>query len=251
MKETEMLDRSTEPEDYSDRILPPEQKKIANFLKINIFPNLPEKHFFLVGGTAIALKYGHRQSIDFDFFSFPLQNVHDEEIDVVDKLFRKHDFYHRKDIAPVYGQLHYNINNVGLSFLGFQNLFAESEQELYKIPLLSTEKLFDFDVLNIRDLAGLKAFARCQRSKMKDLVDIAEILHHQVFLQDIISSAEEIFGYDFSVKEFLNACLNIDDILENEIDEPIIFLTEKDTDYYISYLKEQLKEFYGGITTQD
>lgn len=157
-----------------------------------------------------------------------------------------------KDIAPVYGQLHYYINNVGLSFLGFQNLFAEFEQELYKIPLLSTEKLFGFDVvLNIRDLAGLKAFARCQRSKMKDLVDIAEILHHQVFLQDIISSAEEIFSYDFSVKEFLNACLNIDDILENEIDEPIIFLTEKDTDYYVSYLKEQLKEFYGGTTTQN
>ena len=30
-----------------------------------------------------------------------------------------------------------------------------------------------------------------------------------------------------------------------------IFLTEKDTDYYVSYLKEQLKEFYGGTTTQN
>lgn len=31
-------------------------------------PNLP-RHWVLYGGTAIALRYGHRKSVDFDFFS--------------------------------------------------------------------------------------------------------------------------------------------------------------------------------------
>lgn len=44
-------------------ILPAPQKRI--------FPELRETpdHFVLYGGTAIALRLGHRESIDFDFFS--------------------------------------------------------------------------------------------------------------------------------------------------------------------------------------
>jgi len=32
-------------------------------------------HFILYGGTAIALRFGHRQSVDFDFFS-PVTSSH-------------------------------------------------------------------------------------------------------------------------------------------------------------------------------
>ena len=117
---------------------------------------------------------------------------------------------------------------------------------MYKLPLFPSEKISGFDTLNITDLAALKAFARCQRAKIKDIVDLAEILLHQVPLQDIISTAEKIFGYDFSPKEFLNACVNMDDILENPIDEPIIFLNNKDVDFYISSLKAELKKYYAG-----
>ncbi len=70
---------------------------------------------------------------------------------------------------------------------------------------MHSEEILGFETLKIKDLGALKAFARCQRSKIKDIVDIAEILQHQVSLQDIISTAEQIFGYDFSAKEFLNA----------------------------------------------
>ena len=43
-------------------ILPPAQKDLWPALRIL------EHGFVLYGGTAIALRYGHRQSIDFDFF---------------------------------------------------------------------------------------------------------------------------------------------------------------------------------------
>ncbi len=128
--------------------------------------------------------------------------------------------------------------------MSFQNQNADNAQELYRLPVFPTEKIFGFDTLNIRDLGALKAFARCQRSKMKDVMDLAEILRQRVPVQEIISTAEQIFGYDFSAKEFVNSCLNIDDILENALDENIDFLNDKDIDFYTNYLKSKLKEYY-------
>ena len=47
-----------------ERVFPVEQRKAAKFLEEHIFSELSENHFFLVGGTALALRFGHRQSID-------------------------------------------------------------------------------------------------------------------------------------------------------------------------------------------
>jgi Nucleotidyl transferase AbiEii toxin, Type IV TA system len=46
------------------KILPPPQREFWDELS----PHVP-RHFVLYGGTAVALRYGHRQSLDFDFFS--------------------------------------------------------------------------------------------------------------------------------------------------------------------------------------
>ena len=53
-------------------ILPPPQKAL--------WPELAEvpEHFVLYGGTALALRLGHRQSLDFDFFTS--ENVGPEEL---------------------------------------------------------------------------------------------------------------------------------------------------------------------------
>jgi hypothetical protein len=40
-----------------ERVLPVEQREAAKFLQERIFPELPENHFFLVGGTALALRF--------------------------------------------------------------------------------------------------------------------------------------------------------------------------------------------------
>ncbi len=227
-----------------DLLLPPEQKQVANFLHTEILPNLPKQHFFLVGGTAISLKYGHRQSIDFDFFSFPQHKETDPQVEAVDYLFRKHGIYYRQDFNPIYGQQHYLIDGVGITFMSFQNSNADTEQELYHIPTFPTKKLFGFETLDIRDLGALKAFARCQRSKMKDIVDLAELLRQKVPMQEIISTAEQVFGYDFSAKEFVNACLNTEDVWDNALDEKIDFVNAKNVDFYTNLLKSELKKYY-------
>ncbi|MBV6644189.1 MAG: nucleotidyl transferase AbiEii/AbiGii toxin family protein, partial [Cyclobacteriaceae bacterium] len=50
-------------ENYHFEILPSSQKEL--WLKLSQIP----KDFVLYGGTAIAIRLGHRESIDFDFFS--------------------------------------------------------------------------------------------------------------------------------------------------------------------------------------
>ncbi|RZB34878.1 MAG: hypothetical protein SRB1_00646 [Desulfobacteraceae bacterium Eth-SRB1] len=53
-----------------ERVFSVEQREATKFLQEHIFPELPENHFFLVGDTALALRFGHRQSVDLDFFLF-------------------------------------------------------------------------------------------------------------------------------------------------------------------------------------
>ena len=228
-----------------ERILPPEQIKVAEFLQREIFSQIPKNHFFLVGGTAIALKYGHRQSIDFDFFSFPAQSIQNAHIETLENLFRKHGINQRA--TPIYGQLTYAVDKVGITFLPFQNTLAEHERDYYKIPLFPThETAFGFETLDIRDLAGMKAFARCQRSKMKDIVDISEILHHDLTLSEIIDIAANQFGYDISKQEILTSLIDIDDILENPMDENIQYIGSRNTEYYLDFLKKECLKFYNG-----
>ena len=230
-----------------EQVLPANQVKTAEFLREHIFAHLPQKHFFLVGGTALALQYGHRQSVDFDFFSFPQQETTDPTIETVDKLFRRQGIYQRRDVEVLYGQLHYQINGVAVLFSVFQNFSAEYEQEFYRIPLLPTEKTaFDFDIPHILDLAGMKAFARCHRSKMKDLVDLAEILTHDFSLSQVISITEQQFGHDISGKEILNACINIEDVRENILDEPIVFLQDQNVEDCLAFLKTKALELCNG-----
>jgi len=52
-------------------------KEILNNNQIELLPLIGEfsKQFILVGGTAIGLQIGHRQSIDFDLFSNKLNSI--------------------------------------------------------------------------------------------------------------------------------------------------------------------------------
>jgi len=126
-----------------------------------------------------------------------------------------------------YGQLQYNFDEVGVTFLAFQNMLAQTETDIYQIPQFPLEtwtNSLGFETLSIKDIAWLKAFARTRRSKMKDIVDIAEVLHHEISLPQILYIAESQFGHDISKKEILTTLLELDDILANPMDEEIQYI---------------------------
>jgi hypothetical protein len=165
-----------------------------------------KREYYLVGGTAIALHIGHRQSIDFDLFKKT-------------KL-RKSDIYqkiHSKSGNIINGyedskQLNLIINSVKFTFFNFP----------YEVPRNSELK----DIIKMPDLltlASMKAFALGRRAKWKDYVDLYFLIKYHFSIREISAKASEIFKDEFSAKLFrvqLSYFKNIN------YDEEITFLVE-------------------------
>lgn len=143
------------------------------------------REYYLVGGTAIALHIGHRQSIDFDLFR--------------EKKIRKHSIYKKiksetTTINPGYEdneQLNLIVNDVKLTFFQYH----------YSIPLNSEVE----NIIKMPDLltlAAMKALALGRRAKWKDYVDLYFLLRYHFTLEEIVVKAEKIFGVEFSKKLF-------------------------------------------------
>lgn len=149
------------------------------------FISLFKREYYLVGGTAIALHIGHRESIDFDLFK--LSGL------------RKNDIYKKIASSKIgykfayenYEQLNLIIHQVKFTFFSFP----------HKIPLHSEIK----GVIKMPDLltlAAMKAFALGRRAKWKDYVDLYFILKWHYSLKEIAQQAKLIFGEMFSEKLF-------------------------------------------------
>ena len=121
-------------------------------------------HFILYGGTAIALRLGHRQSVDFDFFS-PVTFEPHSLLKTVPYL---KDATVRKS-AP--NDLAVTVDRGGpvqLSFFGNFDLGQVAEPELAEGSGIKVASLID--------LAGMKAAVVTQRAEAKDYLDIDALL---------------------------------------------------------------------------
>ena len=159
--------------------------------------------FYLVGGTAIALHLGHRQSIDFDLFShtgFDNQKI----LQTVKQLWPIQDlFLDNKDELTIV------LNQVKLTWYNYpyQINCPNSLQDIIKLPNLVT-------------LAAMKAYALGRRAKWKDYVDLYFIFQ-QHSLKEVIASAQKIFKNEFNQKLFREQLAYHQDI---DYSEPIEYL---------------------------
>ena len=160
-------------------VLTKEQENLLSLVK------LFNKDFGLVGGTAIALHIGHRESIDFDLFSL-------EKFDNA-KIRRK--IVRAKRITRVVrdetGQFTVIINGVRFTFFQypFKILFSENFNNIVKLPDIVT-------------LGAMKAYALGRRPKWKDYVDLYFIIKDYCSIEYICKKADEIFGKEFNGKLF-------------------------------------------------
>jgi len=141
------------------------------------------KDFGLVGGTAIALHIGHRESIDFDFFSFEkFKNVN-----IKKRILRSKKI--DKVIRDETEQFTFIINGVLFTFFRYPfeiNYEVDFDQTLKTPSLLA--------------LAAMKIFALGRRAKWKDYVDLYFIIRDFHSLSEIIKQAENMFGNEFNEK---------------------------------------------------
>ena len=145
--------------------------------------DIPEQ-FVLYGGTALALRLGHRQSVDFDFFAAA-------EFSPAG-LLRDLGWLGRLDVVDMGDNSLVVIEpgGVQLAFYGGLRLQAVAEQSLAPDNGLVVASVFD--------LAGAKAKAILDRSEWRDHVDIATLLDAGHDLADIIGYATAIFDRLFA-----------------------------------------------------
>lgn len=198
-------------------------KEILSKEQIDLLPLVRSfsKDFGLVGGTAIALYFGHRQSIDFDLFT-------GKEFDNL-KLRKKIFGFRKVDtvIRDENGQYTIVIHGVRFTFFcyPFKINFSKDFDGIIKLPDLFT-------------LAAMKAYALGRRAKWKDYVDMYFIAKKYGGIAKIISKAKQIFGSEFNEKLFRSQLAYFQDI---DHSEKVIFM--KDMKVGDVIIKKGLKEF--------
>ena len=155
----------------------------------------------LYGGTALALRLGHRSSVDFDFFSsapvdfdalFGLSFVAGAEV-----LQRAADTL---TVSTTYaGAMH----PIKISFFGGIDIGRVGHPERTADGVLQ--------VASLLDLFGTKLTVLLQRVAAKDYLDLAAILRSGVSLEDGLGAAAALYGNQFPAMDAVKALAYFDE----------------------------------------
>lgn len=185
-------------------ILPEAQRKV--------WPQLApfKERFVLYGGTALALRIGHRQSVDFDFFTEePLEHKW-----IADNLPDTGNASVLQAQSNTYTiQLPMDNEYVKLSFFGGIDFGRIGE------PGLTEDKTLL--VASFKDLMATKVKVLMQRIEKKDYIDIAALISHGVSLEEGLAGASLLFGKEFSPPECLRALQYFDEPTLSDLDESV------------------------------
>lgn len=175
-----------------DNILSAEQKQLLPFIKSF------SKEYYMVGGTAVSLQIGHRESIDFDLFKSG--SVQPAKIALRLQTYG----WQYQLIFKNTESFHLIVNDVKVTF--FQYPFKVATNKAYegvKMP----------DLLH---LAAMKAYALGRRAKWKDYVDLYFIFKDHHALEEVSDKAQDIFQGLFSPKLFKQQLCYFKDINYSE-----------------------------------
>lgn len=170
-------------------VLPEEQRRLWPALS-----DIPDS-FILYGGTALALRLGHRSSVDFDFFSSDPVNF--------EALFRlplttRADVLQRAPDTLTVSTLTYTaMNPVKVSFFGGIDTGRVGNPERTEDGVLR--------VASLLDLFGTKLKVLLQRVARRDYLDLAAILRAGVPLKDGLGAARTLYGSQFPPADAVKA----------------------------------------------
>ncbi|MCW5912463.1 MAG: nucleotidyl transferase AbiEii/AbiGii toxin family protein [Cyclobacteriaceae bacterium] len=188
------------------------------FSLIQELQHLPElKKFYLVGGTALALQLGHRNSVDIDLFT---QDDFTQE-DILNLLKPK---YTVREIFQRTNTIIVLVNNVKTDFIKHDYPFIRPPVTEEGITFLSKE-----------DIAAMKFHAIIQSGKrLKDFIDIYFLLEHFSMKQmvDFFSAK-----YTYSNPMIALKAVNFFDEIDESIDPPKLLKPLK-----IDQVKKRIRE---------
>jgi predicted nucleotidyltransferase component of viral defense system len=161
---------------------------------------VPElKNFYLVGGTALSLQFGHRISIDLDFFGNSKFDF-DTFVKVCESKFETIELK-RKD-SPIY-----------------QLLINDVKSDIVEYPYDLINGLIEMDGIRMaspQDIAAMKITAIGTRSTKKDFYDLYFLLEN-FHLSEIINFCELKFP-NKDMFHYIRSLIYFDDV-ENDPEE--------------------------------
>ncbi len=134
---------------HFETVSPPALELLRSLQQIGIFKDLR-----LVGGTSLALQYGHRKSIDIDLFGL----FEADELEITEELSRLGQIYQLQKSKNI---LVYLINGI------------KTDIVRYKYPWLEDIQIIDgIRFAGRKDIAAMKLAAITGRGTKKDFIDI-------------------------------------------------------------------------------
>ena len=168
-------------------ILPAAQRLIWEDL------NQIPRSFVLYGGTAMALRLGHRQSVDFDFFS-------NERFEPSNLLWSLGSLREAREDQRGNDTLSVVVDRSGPVRLSF---FGEVGMNRIQDPDVAPDNRLQ--VASLLDLTATKLKTIQQRAEAKDYRDIAAALDAGIDLAEAIGAATAVFGKTFNAMAALKA----------------------------------------------
>ncbi|MCX6957012.1 MAG: nucleotidyl transferase AbiEii/AbiGii toxin family protein [Verrucomicrobiae bacterium] len=173
-------------------ILPKSQQQLWQQLK-----PVSELGFVLYGGTAIALQLGHRQSIDFDFFSE--KKLDKDLLRTTFSFFKTAILLQDREetltvLVPFENEVSVKISFFGNLQFGCVDVPRQTDDGVLKVA-------------SLEDLMATKLKVLFQRVESKDYIDIAAMIQHGVSLSYGLASASLMFGSAFQPSECLKALI--------------------------------------------
>lgn len=204
-------------------VLEPEALKLTKGLDF-----LNQFGFYLVGGTGLALQWGHRKSVDFDFFTR-------EEFtpDVLSSVIREHGIIFTER-AKTIGTLHCLLNGIKTSFL------------YYNEPLLYEPKYFnDIKITDWRDIVVEKLRTISDRGLKKDFYDFY-IGVKKLGIESVVDLVYKKFDNRINYLTLLRGLIYFDDAERGK--EEITFMQDIEAwdeikDYFTTHITEFEKSF--------
>lgn len=153
-----------------------------------LWPELAEipQHFILYGGTALALRLGHRESVDFDFFS--------SHTVVPNDLLNSLGVLRRAKVLQNTGQtLTVAVDRgrpVKVSFFGDIPFGRVGKPDVTSDGVLR--------VASLMDIAGTKMAVISQRAEAKDYIDVVALMENGIELSQAMAAARALYGEQFN-----------------------------------------------------
>jgi Nucleotidyl transferase AbiEii toxin, Type IV TA system len=175
-------------------VLPPAQR--ALWPELDATPD----HFTLYGGTGLALRLGHRQSVDFDFFS---HTAFDSEA-------LAHEIPYLAAAERVQIESHTltcRVERGGpvlVSFFGNLGLGEAAPREIAE-----GSRVY---VASLLDIAGTKAVVVQSRAQARDYLDIDALIRYGIGMPLMLAAGTAVYGSSFNPLITLKALSYFDDV---------------------------------------